>query len=281
MSKQQKILISGGGGSIGSNLAIKLLGMSKWIKRVVVFDNNEYALACLKEKYPKSSFEIAFGDIRDKERLREVLKGIDIVVHAAALKRVEMAEPNIVEAIKVNVLGTINLMEACREAKVKKVLLTSSDKAVPVDDLGNYGVTKLMQERIVLSNSSVPPICSIVRMGNVIGTRGDVYEIWKKQKEEGKILTITDKTMRRFFWTMNDATNFIIKCLQIMKGSEIFISNMMKEYNLVDIMKSWFGPDVKFIETGLRSGEVFYHKLITEKETKIVRLKEYGWVIKK
>lgn len=277
--RDRNVLVTGGAGSIGSNLVLKLLE-SGYIKEVVAFDNNEYALACLKEEASGKMPQVAFGDIRDSERLQEVLSNIDIVVHTAALKRVEMAEPNIAESIKVNVLGTMTLLQECRKAKVRRFLLISSDKAVPIEgEISNYGATKLLQERITLS-SKPPPLTAVARFGNVIGTRGDVFEIWRRQWKEGKTLTITHPNMKRFFWTMEKAVNFIINCLEIMEGHEIFVPEM-EEHNLMEEAIKFFGENVQFQQIGLRPGEVLKHKLMTDEELRIAKREPWGWVIKR
>lgn len=274
---RRNVLVTGGAGSIGSNLALKLLEKEN-IGKVIAFDNNEYALACLQEKVSGKPLQIAFGDVRDCERLREVLRDVDVVVHAAAMKRVEMAELNVVEAIKVNVLGTINLLQECRNASVKKFLLISSDKAVPVGEIGNYGATKLLQERVTLS-SKFPPMCAVARFGNVMQTRGNVLEIWERQRQEGKPLSITHPDVRRFFWTMEEAVNFIISCLEGMTHGDLFVPRM-SEQRLMDLAKRIYGESVQFEQIGLRPGEVLIHKLMTDEEMERAVPSRWGWVIR-
>lgn len=275
MSLDGRILVTGGAGSIGSNLVLSLLTMGA---KTIAFDSNEYGLACLEQEAIGLPLEVAVGDVRDKDRLREVLKDVDVVVHTAALKRVEMAEFNIVESIKVNVLGTINVLGVCREESVSRFLLISSDKAVPTGEMGNYGVTKLIQERLTFA-CHAPPVCAVARFGNVRGTRGDVFEIWERQKSAGKVFTITNAKMRRFYWSMAEAIDFIIKCLGMMKGGEVFVPEM-KEYNLADMFRATYGENAIFVEMGQRPGEVFLHELMTESERLRAKREPWGWVIK-
>jgi UDP-N-acetylglucosamine 4,6-dehydratase/5-epimerase len=273
----KEILVTGGAGSIGSNLVYKLLEDSN-TKRVVALDNNEYALACLASTCKDDKrLQLAVGDVRDKSRTIELLDGIDTIIHTAALKRVETAEYNVVESIKTNVFGTINLVEATHQSGVKKLLLISSDKAVPAGDMALYGSTKFLQERIVMS-ARHPPTCSIARFGNVIGTRGDVCEIWKKQKANGEQITITNAKMRRFFWTMREAIDFVMMCLSKMQGKEIFVPDI-KEYNIVDFAKKIVGEGTQFKEIGLREGEVFLHELISPQERLRAKREDWGWLI--
>lgn len=279
-----KILVTGGAGSIGSALVLKLLGDTDLgIKEVLAFDNNEYALACLQEQgwafLNITPLRVVFGDIRDSERLKEVLRGIDIVVHTAAMKRVEMAELNVVEAIKVNIIGTINLLQECRNTKVGKLLLISSDKAVPAGEMSNYGATKLLQERITLLGNP-PPICGVSRFGNVTKARGNVFERWERQRRDGKPLSITHPDIRRFLWTTEEAVNFIINCLKVMHHRDIFVPRMQEE-KLIDLAKKLYGENVEFEQIGLRPGEVLIHKLMTEEEMRYAVPWMNGWVIRR
>jgi len=279
----KSILITGGAGSIGSNLLFRLIhnikvqNMSSWYyDKIIIMDNDEYGLSLLEEKIGESNpiVKLALGDIRDRHRLRYLLRGVDAVVHCSAYKRVEVAEHNVSEVIRVNIEGTLNLVEECQNANIKKILLISSDKAVPYKDICTYGITKLMQERMVLLSNNHTIQCSVVRFGNVIGTKGDVLDIWTRQFLEGKPLSITNKDMKRYFWSMEEAVNFIIKCLSYMKGGEIFIPKM-QEYNIMDYAKMKFGDNVKFKIIGLRSGETMKHKLMTEEEQNHVE--DLGW----
>jgi len=275
-----RYFVTGAAGSIGSALVKKLVENKD--NYVDAFDNNEYGLAMLRSEVNAQNLRILVGDVRDKERLETLLatEPYIIVIHLAALKRVETAEENVVEAIKTNVEGTINLTEACiktyNTSALDKFLLISSDKAVPTGDIGLYGATKFLQEKIVLSCPVMK--CAVARFGNVKGTRGDVFEIWKKQAEKGQHLTLTNPEARRFYWTMEEAVAFILKCLDLMQGGEIFVPNM-KEYDMLDVLHGEF-PEEEHEVTGLRPGEVLVHKLMTESEQHRAEETEWGWIIR-
>jgi len=271
-----RYLVTGATGSIGSALTRKLLESKE--NFVDAFDNNEYGLAVLESELATENLKIIIGDIRDRYRLELLVasKPYDAIIHLAALKRVEAAEENVAEAIKTNVLGTINVIEACERAPPGKFLLISSDKAVPVNEIGVYGATKFLQERIVLSCKAMR--CAVARFGNVKGTRGDVFEIWKKQATEGKPLTLTDPQARRFYWEMHEAINFIVMCLSIMQGGEIFIPEM-KEYNMLQMFRMTF-PKEDYIAIGLRPGEVLLHELMTQSERLRAERTLWGWIIR-
>lgn len=270
-----KVLITGGAGSIGSALAYKLAEQPQY-NEILALDNNEYGLHLIEYTNPK--IKVVLGDVRDKQRLLELLHDVDVVIHTAALKRVDMAEYNVSECIKTNITGTVNLAEACHERNIKKLLLISSDKAVATGEMALYGVTKNLQEKIILSTKT-PPICAVSRFGNVIETRGNVCEIWKKQHNEGKPLTITNAKMRRYFWSMSEATDFISKCLELMQGKEIFIPDI-KEYNVLDFARQYISKDIQYVETGLREGEVFLHELISKEERMNAERTSWGWIIR-
>lgn len=272
--------LTGGAGSIGIALTLKLL--EKPLPNIIVFDNNEYALSKLDtaERKKHGRLTLAVGDLRDRNRLEELLGSVNTVVHLAAIKRVETAECNIGETIKTNILGTMGLIDACRNCGVENLLLISSDKAVPSGngEIGLYGLTKLVQEKLVLTANKFMH-ASVVRFGNVIGTKGDVFEIWKQQRNEQRTLTITDKRCKRFYWSLSDATDFILFCLNNMReGGETFVPKM-EEFTMVEMARKHFGDDVKFIEIGLRPGEVLTHQLMTETEKKRAKEYDWGWII--
>jgi len=280
-----KILVTGGAGSIGSNLVRSLEKLG--VANIIVMDNNEYALSIMEDEFSgKSNIKLALGDVRDRERLRYLMKNVDIVVHMAAYKRVEVSERNMPEVIKVNVEGALNVVEICQKVGVKKVLLISTDKAVPYDDMSIYGATKLLQEKIFLLanedylNEGYCFKASVARFGNVIGTRGDVTEIWAKQHDSNKPLAITDLSMKRFFWTMREATDFITRCIDCMQGGEIFIPKI-KEYGIIEYAEKLYGKGVKYKVVGTRSGEVLSHVLMTTGEKLCAKDIGWGFVIKR
>jgi len=273
-------LVTGGAGSIGSAL-VKTL--EKEDCTILVFDNNEYGLSCLEGDVDVDKVKLIYADVRDKERIEYVLNcySVDVVVHLAALKRVESSESNPSEAIKVNVLGTQNLIDVCLKHPPKKFLLTSSDKAVPTESgISLYGATKFLQEKLVLSANGINGIkCSVARFGNVMGTRGDVLELWNKQIQSEKEILITDPKMKRFYWLYRECMEFIMMCLNEMEGGEIFVPKM-PEYNIVDLARQFHGDNVKIRVTGLRPGEVLLQELMTKEERLRAKEFDWGWIIK-
>lgn len=241
--KGKTCLVTGGAGSIGSHLVCKLLGEIRNSKRVEngpksirVLDLSEYNLFKLRELVRRDErVRLLLGDIRDANRVEMAVKGTDIVIHMAAVKHVDIAYYNPWEAVNTNVIGTKNVIEAClREPSVKKVVFTSSDKAV--NPIGLYGVTKLIGEKSFEWAADIQnekDFC-IMRFGNVIESSGNVFEIWKMQNNKGLSVTLTGRDMKRYFWTMKECVNFIIKSMNIIKNRDLLIPKM-KEYNLYDL----------------------------------------------
>jgi len=218
------LLITGGVGSIGREIAKNLLEYETTTVRIL--DNNETRLFDLKHERQSKKLRTLVGDIRDMYRLKRAIENVDIVLHVAALKHVLLCEYNPFEAVKTNVTGTQNLIDACIEEEVKKVIFTSSDKAVNPTNV--MGTTKLLAERLITSanyyNKRVrKTVFSSVRFGNVLGSRGSVIPLFKKQIEKGESITITDKEMTRFVMPMRDAINLLLKATEITQGGEIFV----------------------------------------------------------
>lgn len=272
----KKILITGGTGSIGSALVKKLIKYDPAIIRV--FSNDENGLFLLEhelKKYPNLRFLL--GDVRDKERLRRALEDIDIVLHAAALKHVPLCEYNPFEAIKTNIIGTQNLLEAAIDGDVEKVITISTDKAVnPVNVMG---ATKLLAERLTIAaNYYKGPrrmIASCVRFGNVLGSRGSVIELFIKQIQKGGPVTLTHPNMVRFAMSIDKATELVLRATQMAKGEEIFIFKMNSLYikDLAEVMIERLAPkygynpsDIEIEVIGKRKGEKVYEELMTEDE---------------
>jgi len=277
-----RFLVTGAAGSIGSALVKRLLQFQD--VKVWALDHDEYGLACLGDEVKGDPrLILSLGDVRDKDRIELLLQnGVDMVFHLAAIKRIEAAEYNVQEAIKTNVLGTINLVEACLKNPPEKFLLISSDKAVPTESgISLYGATKYLQEKIVLSANKMNGRTkySVVRFGNVRETRGNVLEIWRRQHIRGEPLTITDPKMRRFFWHMDECVDFILMCYEKMGGGEIFVPKMV-EYNILDLAREMFGEKVRTKIIGVRPGEVLIHNLMTRDERIKAKENEWGWIIK-
>lgn len=265
-------LIIGGAGSLGRCL-IELL---KEDNKVRAFDINEAELAQL--KHP--NVRLLYGSINDKDRLKLAMQGVNTVIHTAALKNLEISEFNIPELIKTNINGTLNVAEAAMEENIEKTIFISSDKAV--DAKNAYGVSKHMGEKIILwaNKHKLFSKMSIVRPGNFWRSRGNVFEIWDKQKEACEQLTVTDPRMERYFISVEDVSQFILKVEEIMKGGEIFIPKM-KLYNILKLAKTELGDapvqQIKF--TGIREGEKLVESLWSEAEASYLKEHNEFWVI--
>ncbi len=271
--KNKIILITGGAGSIGSSLTKILLGYP--VKSVRVFDINEHALFKLNHSIDDPRLKPLFGDILDKDRMDFAVMGADIIIHTAALKNIEITEYNPIETIDVNVNGTINIIKSIIKNKPKIFINISTDKVAESSTL--YGTTKQLGER--LTNWAGPHIhttkFATVRLGNIIETRGNVFEVWNEQYENKQPLTITDTKMKRYFFHMNEAVDFILRCLLHVSNGEIFVPKM-KLYTITDLA-SKISKNHKII--GPRQGEKLQEILITEEEKKISTEKSDMWII--
>ena len=273
--KGKKILVTGGVGSIGSQLVRKLLTLDPAIIRVL--DNNETGLFDLEQDLHSNKIRTLVGDIRDKERLVVAMDGIDFVFHASALKHVPLCEYNPFDAVKTNVLGTQNVLEAALAQEVEKVINVSTDKAVSPTNV--MGATKLLAERLTISanyyRGNKRTIFSSVRFGNVLNSRGSVIPLFLKQIRDGGPVTLTDEDMTRFFMDIPTAVDLIITANRIAKGKEIYILKMpaIKILDLAEVMIEQYAPkfghspkDIKIKIIGKRNGEKLYEELITEED---------------
>jgi len=226
----------------------------------------------MSQKYNDDRLSFLIGDVRDRNRLFRAMHGVDIVVHAAAMKQVPACEYNPIEAVKTNIEGTINLIDAAVDNNVSKVILISTDKAVHPVNL--YGATKMVAEKLGVQGNSYSggktPWFSCVRYGNVIGSRGSVIPLFKEQQKKG-VITITDEKMTRFWLSLDQGVRFVINSIEIMKGGEIFIPKIpsMRLTDLADAI----APNVRKEYMGIRAGEKLHEVLITEDEAR--HAKEY------
>jgi len=270
------ILVTGGVGSIGSQLVRQLLSFNP--KFLILMDNNETALVDMQRDLRSHKIKILIGDIRDAERLNIIFTGVDIVFHAAALKHVPLCEYNPFEAVKTNILGTQNVLNAAILNHVQKVILISTDKAV--DPVNTMGACKYIAERLTIAANNhlknINTICAVVRFGNVLNSRGSIIPIFMSQIKEGKPLTVTDVEMTRFVLTIPQAVELVIKAGVLAKGMEIFILKMpvLKIIDLANVMIQKIGPrynysvDANPIEIiGKRVGEKLYEELMTLEES--------------
>ena len=271
--KNKVILITGGAGSIGSALTKTLLDFP--INSIRVFDNDEHALFKLSHTLDDSRIKPLLGNILDKDRLELSVLGSDIIIHTAALKNIEITEYNPIETIDVNVNGTINLLKSVIKHKPKIFINISTDKVAESSTL--YGATKQLGER--LTNWAGPHVhttkFATVRLGNIIETRGNVFEVWKEQLVNNQPLTITNNNMKRYFFHMPEAVNFILECMLHVNKGEIFVPKM-KLYNVKDLA-SKLSKKHKII--GPRQGEKLQEVLITSEEKKLSKEKANMWII--
>lgn len=263
------ILVTGGTGSFGQKF-VKLLFDKYSPKRVVVYSRDElkqYEMG-LEIKHPKLRYFL--GDVRDEDRLRRALSGIDIVVHAAALKQVPAAEYNPMECIKTNVLGAENIINASLDAGVKKVIALSTDKAV--NPMNLYGATKLCSDKLFVAannlSSAKGPIFSVVRYGNVVGSRGSVIPFFKDVRKTGK-LPITDARMTRFWLTLEEGAAFVEKCIGLMRGGEVFIPKI-PSMKITDLATA-IAPECEQEIIGIRPGEKLHEIMVPSDEARHTR----------
>ncbi len=262
----KKILITGGTGSFGRAFIQYALEVLK-PNVIRIFSRDELKQSEIREKFNHPSLRYFIGDIRDAERVERALRGVNLVIHAAAMKRVEACEYNPFEAVQTNIIGTENVINKAIDCGVERVIAISSDKAVNPVNL--YGATKLCQEKIVIqSNAYVGPKrtrLSCVRYGNVVGSRGSVVPIFKEQKKAGQI-TITDERMTRFWITLAQAVRFVHSCFEMMQGGEIFVPKL-PSMRITDLAQT-IAPDTKINFVGIRAGEKLHEVMITEDEAR-------------
>lgn len=286
----KSILITGGCGTIGGAIVKKLLDLD--VKVVRVYDNNEYGLFDFQQRYdgdPRLRFLL--GDVRDKTRLIYALKGIDVVFHAAALKHVSLCEYNPFEAIKTNVEGTQNVIEVSLDENVQKFVMISTDKAV--SPINTMGATKLLGEKLTIAanyyKGGKRTEFSCVRFGNVLNSRGSVFEIFRSQIAAGGPITLTSPDMKRFVMLIPEAVQLILESTRVSKGGEVFILKMqaLRISELADVMIKKFAPQYGYdpakirVETiGERRGEKLNEELMTLYESNYaLDLGEYYAVI--
>ena len=268
----KKILITGGTGSLGKALTTKLLETN--VETIRIFSRDEWKQVKMQSEFNDDRLRYFIGDVRDKERLSRALKDVNIVIHAAALKQMPVAEYNPFEAVKTNIIGTQNIIETCLDNNVETVLGIGTDKAVaPVN---TYGATKFLMERLLVSanfykgDQEIKFLC--VRYGNVLGSRGSVVPIFLNQIKTGKKITVTDPNMTRFNITMNEALELILRVLKNGKGGEVFVPKI-KAYKVGDMKDAIIDLSNSSVETeiiSIRPGEKIHESLISNDELRNV-----------
>lgn len=265
----KSILITGGTGSLGNAIVKHILKTSANVKRLVIFSRDEQKHFQMEQLYPSREYpQIRFfvGDIRDKHRIKRALKGIDYVIHAAAMKHVPIAEYNPMECIKTNVLGAENLINACLETEVERVVALSTDKACAPINL--YGATKLTSDKLFIAANNIrgwnPIRFSVVRYGNVMGSNGSVIPYFLKKRKEG-VLPITDPAMTRFNISLQDGVNMVMHALEHAWGGELFVPKI-PSYRIMDVAEA-IGPECEKPIVGIRPGEKIHEEMITESDS--------------
>ena len=266
----KSILVTGGTGSFGRKFTETVLSQCK-PKKLIIFSRDEYKQSEMAKDFPEDKYNIRYflGDIRDKDRLYRAFDGVDYIIHAAALKQVPALEYNPFEAVKTNIVGAQNIVDAAVDRNVKKVLVLSTDKAVSPINL--YGATKLCMEKIFAAANAYSGVhrttFSIVRYGNVVGSRGSVIPYFLNLLNEGaEELPVTDERMTRFWITLEQSVELVFKAAKDCVGGEIFIPKI-PSMKIMDLVKA-LCPDCKHRVVGIRPGEKLHESLISEDEAR-------------
>ena len=261
------VLVTGGTGSFGKKF-IEIMLNEYHPAKIIIFSRDELKQHEMQiNGFNDPSLRYFLGDIRDLDRLKRAFKGVDIVVHAAALKQVPACEYNPFEAIKTNILGSQNVIDAALDCGVKKVLAISTDKAVNPVNL--YGVTKLGAEKLFIQSNSYAgghdTRFSCTRYGNVVGSRGSVVPVFLQQRKSGK-LTVTDERMTRFWISLEQGVRFVIRCIEQMHGGEVFIPKI-PSMSVKDLGTA-IAPECEIVYSGIRPGEKLHEVLVSEDEAR-------------
>jgi len=269
MLATKSILITGGTGSLGKALTGHILNKFPDVKRLVIYSRDEQKQFEMAQEYPPHVYpQLRFfiGDVRDFERLKRAMQGIDYVIHAAAMKHVPIAEYNPMECIKTNIMGAENVINACLETNVQRVVALSTDKAAAPINL--YGATKLASDKLFVAANNIkgwnPIIFSVVRYGNVMGSNGSVIPFFLKKKKEG-VLPITEPTMTRFNISLQGGVDMVMHALEHAWGGEIFVPKI-PSYRILDVAAA-IGPDCEKPVIGIRPGEKIHEEMITDSDS--------------
>jgi len=266
---ESRVLITGGTGSFGKTFVKRVLDQYPNIKRLVVFSRDELKQWEMQQQFPQDKYpQLRFflGDIRDQDRLKRALERVDTVVHAAALKQVPAAEYNPMEFIKTNVLGAENLVQACLDTQVQRVIALSTDKAAAPINL--YGATKLCSDKLFVAANNIKGdrnlTFSVVRYGNVMGSRGSVIPFFLEKVKTGA-LPITDPSMTRFNISLKEGVEMVLWCLENAYGGEIFVPKI-PSYRITDVAEA-IGPSCEKPVVGIRPGEKIHEEMITASDS--------------
>ncbi len=264
------VLITGGSGSFGKKFTEILLRKYHPMK-LIIFSRDELKQHEMRQIYddtvPGSKIRYFIGDVRDKDRLRRAMQGVDLVIHAAALKQVPSCEYNPFEAVKTNILGAEHVIDAAIDCGVKKVMALSTDKAV--NPINLYGATKLCAEKMFVQSNAYSgshgPRFACCRYGNVVGSRGSVVPMFLERAKTG-VIPVTDPRMTRFWITLEQGVEFVIRCTEMMYGGEIFVPKI-PSMNIMDLAKA-VAPDCEIQYVGIRPGEKLHEVLVSEDEAR-------------
>lgn len=278
------VLVTGGTGSFGKKFVEKML--QKDVRKIIVFSRDELKQYEMSQDFTDPRMRFFIGDVRDADRLNRAFDGVDIVVHAAALKHVTACEYNPIEAVRTNILGAQNVIDAAINRGVKRVIALSTDKAA--NPINLYGATKLASDKLfVAANAYVgdkPTRFAVVRYGNVVGSRGSVIPFFHKVRRTGKV-PITDERMTRFWITLDQGVQFVQDSLRRMKGGEIFVPKI-PSVKIVDLAHV-IAPDCEMEFVGIRPGEKLHEAMITEDDARktvefddyyIIKPEFHGWL---
>jgi UDP-N-acetylglucosamine 4,6-dehydratase len=264
--QEQVIVLTGGTGSFGKKF-VEIMLRDYHPKTIRIFSRDEMKQYEMQKQFNHPSLRFFIGDVRDRERVNRALDGATMVIHAAALKHVPVCEYNPLEAVKTNIMGAENLLDAALKYQIPHNLCLSTDKAVNPTNL--YGATKLCMERIFTAANSYAGTHKVrfasVRYGNVVGSRGSVIPLFLKQRESGT-LTVTDKRMTRFWITLEQGVQLVIHALETMHGGEVFVPKI-PSMRIMDLARL-IGPDCNIQDIGIRPGEKIHEALITEDEAR-------------
>jgi UDP-N-acetylglucosamine 4,6-dehydratase len=269
MFNDKNILITGGTGSFGKKATEIILKKYK-PRKLIIFSRDELKQFEMSQIFPISKYgciRYFIGDVRDKERLNRAFQGVDYIIHAAALKQVPAAEYNPFEAVKTNILGAQNIINVAIDQEVKRVIALSTDKAA--NPINLYGATKLCSDKLFIAGNAYvgreDTLFSVVRYGNVVGSRGSVIPFFLKHKESG-YLPITDPRMTRFWITLDQGVEFVLWCLEHMCGGELFVPKI-PSMNIMDLAKA-VAPECETKVVGIRSGEKIHELMITRDDAR-------------
>ncbi len=265
----KSVLITGGTGSLGKELTKRIYESWPEVRRLVIYSRDEQKQFEMAQEYPPEkyrSIRYFIGDIRDKERLITAMEGIDYVIHAAAMKHVPIAEYNPMEAVKTNILGSQNVIDAAFSTGVTNIVALSTDKAAAPINL--YGATKLAADKLFVAANNIKGSrdikISVVRYGNVMGSNGSVIPFFQKKRKEG-ILPITDKGMTRFNISLKEGCDMVFHAMGNAWGGEIFVPKI-PSYRILDVAEA-IGPECEMIEVGIRPGEKLHEEMITSSDS--------------